>query len=129
MSERRGFHRTDVDGSVQFSFQEPSSLKEAPLDNISFGGFCMCSREKIEVGRVFDFELTSLGVSYPLSGKGQIRHLYDAVDAGQGVYKIGVAFKGVDHDSLMYFINRVTAKHCERQRCAKNITPIDFIPY
>jgi len=130
MKERRNHIRLTAGGKVVIKREGGKTEEiEASLDNISFGGFGIFTKEKIEIGQIVDFELVMDLCCDKLSGKAKAKYIGE-IDKFKGkFFNIGVEFIDTNENTIRYFISRLQAKSAKEMREKMRVKPIDYMPY
>ncbi len=127
--EKRDYRRINTEGQINVK-NELGDIHAAFLDNISFGGLGIYTKEKIEPGKVIDFELVMQLLDKPLIGKGIIKYANEPTDKHNPIFRMGVKFTDVSADTLAYIISRIQSAQARKiTKGPKGADPIDFIPY
>jgi len=123
----RAYERFLVEGPVSLKIPDCflNICDDSRLDNVSFGGFAMSSRQKIEVDVVIDFKLKPPLIDQSLVGKGRVRYAREDV-ANEKNYKIGVEFKEVNKELLQHLITRLQNAAAEDIKNRQRRKKIEF---
>ncbi|MCM8769726.1 MAG: PilZ domain-containing protein [Candidatus Omnitrophica bacterium] len=128
----RAYERFQVQGHLSLKVPDtfPAILGDATLDNISFGGFAMNSRQRIEADTVIDFKLKPDPVDAPLVGRGKVRYAKADI-LNQHNYKIGVEFMQVNKEMLQHLITKLQNMVAEDIKNSQRRKKIEFrdIPF
>lgn len=123
----RAYERFPVEGPV--SLRIPDCLlnicNDSNLDNVSFGGFAMNSRQKIDVDVIIDFKLKSPLIDEPLAGKGKVRYTREDI-VFENSYKIGVEFIAVNKELLQHLITKLQNAAAEDIKFRQRYKKVEF---
>jgi len=130
-SNKRNYERMAIDGNAIFRINDNADeALRVSLDNISFGGFSIYSKEKFEIDKMIDFELMLTLVGETLRGKGKIRYISQPKKFGTTIYVVGVEFVEIDRDNLAYVIKRIQTEIVNRTKGTSIVKKkLDFFPY
>lgn len=129
MQERRAYDRLEVDGTILFKAVGSKVHVKAYIENISFGGFRMFSREKLDKDSIIDFELSLPMLEQPLKGKGKVRHVVLPKENAAAVFSMGVEFQDMDKESILHAIKRAQIKLIsDLMRKPPKAKPMEDIP-
>ncbi|MDP2941668.1 MAG: PilZ domain-containing protein [Candidatus Omnitrophota bacterium] len=128
--ERRDFSRIDLGGDVRIkSVNGAPRLIKGILRNLSYKGFSLYIKEKIELDSVLDMEIDSRLLDRPLACKGRVAHLKEPVPGHSTFFKVGVSFVEVDQDKVTYMLKRYDFLLAQEDKKRRGGKPIDFMPY
>jgi len=108
MIEQRDYKRLDLGGSVRLrtSMERPRVFR-AYLDDISFGGFQVYAKERINLGDDIDFEIMTRLANYPLRGKGKVRHVSSIKKGKASFFSMGAEFTDINKKKIITLIDKI----------------------
>lgn len=101
----------------------------AYLDDVSFGGFSIYSKESPEANSNIEFNIMTNLSEQAISGKGRVCYKAKPQDFNQKISFLGIEFTEVNKDMVSFLINRIQARVINKLRQAKQVKPVDYIPY
>jgi len=108
MIEQRDYKRLDLDGRVRLrtSIQRPRVFR-AYLDDISFGGFQVYAKDRINLGDDIEFEIMTRLANYPLRGKGKVRHISSIKKGKASFFSMGAEFANINKNKIITLIDKI----------------------
>ncbi|MFH1479161.1 MAG: PilZ domain-containing protein [Candidatus Omnitrophota bacterium] len=101
VQERRVFRRFDLGGEVSLKSKngDGESLS-AYLGDMGLGGFCIETKEEMDLDKDVEFLVKTGSVDRPLMGTGRIRHIVDR----DYFYRVGIQFTQVNENKVRHVI-------------------------
>jgi len=111
MANRRSYVRYDQSGSVNIKTESDTpNIFKGDLVDISFMGFCVYLKEKIDINTPIQFELMADLSHRPLIGRGKIKSIREAPRYGIQGFRIGVEFTDINKDEIEMLLNQIQSK-------------------
>jgi hypothetical protein len=111
MLNKRGYTRFNLKGSVKFKINRDTlTIISGDLIDISFSGMGVYLKEKLLLGEMAEFELTTEFMGQPLPGKGKVSYIEQRSKQAIAFFKTGIEFTEVPKDELLTLLNRIQAK-------------------
>lgn len=131
MQEKRAYERLILDGYVYMKTRGKNPFAfRVFLDDFSFGGFSVYSKEKLSKGRIIEFNLITQALDQGLVGKAKVRHITQPPHYSTPLYTMGVEFVEVNKDLVTHIINRIQAKMVQQMQARKEVAKaLDFMAF
>jgi len=125
MVKGRSYIRYSVKGSVNFKSESGTVIvSDGILVNISFMGLCLETKERIEIGTIVQFEVSTDLLDKILVGKAVVRNVEEVKTGGNRMFRVGVEFLSINEDDILYLLSNIQHKICRaRRKAAKSGTP------
>ena len=108
--DKRKFTRYPVSGEVFLKNEEGVAYKcYFESINISFGGFAVYTKEKIEdvTGKLFQFKLVTTIRGVELEGKSKNVYVHEEIRSGKPIYRLGLEFVGIHKDTISHILTAI----------------------
>lgn len=131
MHDRRNYERYLINGRVNLKFDNNvSDIVKLDLVEIGFIGFSVHSSDKLELGKIVQFEIMPELMENSLVGKGEIKDITPITENDALVlYRVGIEFIDVDKDNILKLININQAKLIAESDKKHGNKPSDFGPF
>ncbi len=109
--EKRDYIRYSVNGTVNIKIEgDMPNIFKADLLDVSFLGLSVYLKERIEIGAIVQFELTTELMGRPLIGKGKIKHIKEVKRYDSSGFRTSIEFIDIDKGSIVDFLNKIQGK-------------------
>lgn len=130
MQEKRGYVRYLINGRVNLIFDnKDSTILKVDLVEIGFIGFSIYTPDKLELGKIVQFEIMTELMDNSLIGKGEIKDIAQVTENEVLVYRVGIEFIDVEKNDILKLININQAKIIAETEKQHRQKPSDFGPY
>jgi len=115
--ENRAYIRYAVAGDVAFkTTKDPTHKIYAELIDLSYLGFSVYLKEKIEEGTDVEFEINFYVLYQSLIGKGKVQHVAETQRYLKTYYRTGIEFTDVNKDFVLSILNEILAKRANKAK-------------
>ncbi|HTZ10776.1 MAG TPA: PilZ domain-containing protein [Candidatus Margulisiibacteriota bacterium] len=89
---------------------------DAMLSDISFKGMSLELKERIEPGKVVQFELMAEILGKPLLGRGLVRNANEVKHGKRHIFRVGIEFVDVVDNDISCILNEINRRMRERKK-------------
>lgn len=115
--EKRDYIRYSADGTVNIKIEgDTPDIFKADLLDISFLGLSVYLKERLEIGAVVQFELTTELMRSPLTGRGKIKDIKEVKRYGSSGFRTSMEFIDIDKGATLDFLNIIQGKIAAQAR-------------
>ncbi|MFA5155922.1 MAG: PilZ domain-containing protein [Candidatus Omnitrophota bacterium] len=130
MADKRSHVRYIITDCVILNDESGATIaSEAMLSGISFRGMSLELKEKIEVGRVVQFELNTKLLARPLRGKAVVKNITELKHRHGQFFRIGVEFTDVNGRDVTTLLNEIQHKMRQMEKRIIAEDPRDYGPF
>lgn len=115
MADKRSHARYIITDCMLLKDESGATIaSDAMLSGISFKGMSFELKEKIETGKVIQFELMTRLLVKPLTGKAVVRNIAEIKHRQKQLFRVGVEFTDVNTRDISTLLNEI--QHQMRQK-------------